>query len=235
MSVKYKKVADELEKEIYQGVYNDKKKIPTEEELCQRFEVSRNTTRKAIQVLVQKGCVYQVQGSGVFVREQMNENYVNLQNMNGVTKDFPGRNVETKVVDFKLIEADEELSDKMQCNIGDPIYFVNRIRIIDGEKYAIEYSYFNKNLVLYLNEEIVRGSIYNYIREDLKLTIGIIDRFIYADYISDRDAKYLDIEKGAPALVNENKAKLNNGEIFDYSKTILNYKNIKFTFMSNLK
>lgn len=236
MKAKYKIVADTLEEEIRNGVYSENKKIPTEEEIGERFEVSRNTTRKAIDLLVQKGWVYQVQGSGVFIREMSeNENIVNIQHMNGLTKDFPDKKIETRVIDFKLIKADKEISKKMQCKIDTPIYFVNRVRLLEDEVYSIEYSYFNKDLILYLNEGIIEGSIYNYIREDLKLTIGLVDRLFYADYVSDKDAKLLGIEKNAPALVNENKAKLANGEIFDYSKSILHYKHIKFEFLSNLK
>ncbi len=235
MKAKYKIVADTLESEIRSGVYSESKKIPTEEEIGERFGVSRNTTRKAIDLLVQKGWVYQVQGSGVFVREMTEGTVVNLQNMNGLTEDFPDKKIETKVIDFKLIEANQDIADKMQCKLGTPIYFVNRLRVIDDETYSIEYSYFNKDLILYLNDEIIKKSIYNYIREDLKLTIGLVDRIFYADYVSDTDAKLLGVEKNAPAIINENKTRLANGEIFDYSRAVLNYKNVKFTLLSNLK
>lgn len=235
MKAKYKIVAETLEKEISEGMYDETKKIPTEEELGQRFEVSRNTIRKAIEILVKKGWVYQIQGSGVFVRDNLGPNMINLQNMNGLTNDFSDREIRTEVINFDLIQADKTLSEKMKCEIGTPIYFVNRLRYIDGKSYTVEYSYFNKNLILYLNEEIIRGSIYNYIREDLKLNIGLVDRIFYADYISDNDAELLGVENGAPTMVNENMAKLANGEIFDYSIAILNYKNMKFTFLSNLK
>lgn len=238
MRAKYKVVSDTLEKEIKEGIYDKNNKIPTEGELIKRFDVSRNTIRKAIESLVQKGCVYQIQGSGIFVRESVDTNTVttiNLQDMSGVTKDFADKKVETKVVDFKLIKADKNIAQKMKCEIGTPIYFVNRVRILDGESHIVEYSYFNKDLILFLDKEIIKGSIYNYIRQDLKLTIGLVDRIIYSDYLSERDAKLLGLRKNEPALINENIVRLGNGEIFDYSKSVLNYKNIRFTFLSNLK
>lgn len=235
MSVKYKIIADTLEKEIEQGKYSDTNKMPTEAELGNRFEVSRNTIRKAIEILVKKGIAYQVQGSGAFIRESLGENFVNLQNMNGLTKDFADKTIETKVLDFKLIKADEKIANKMKCEVGTDIYFVNRLRTVDGWTYTVEYSYFNKDLILYLNKDIIKGSIYNYIREDLKLTIGLVERIFYADTLSDIDAKLLKLEKGGAALINENVAKLNTGEIFDYSVAIVNSKNVKFTFLSNLK
>lgn len=63
MQPKYEFVAKTLEKEIIERKYNDDKKLPTEEELMKVFQVSKNTIRKAIDVLVSNGYVYRVQGS----------------------------------------------------------------------------------------------------------------------------------------------------------------------------
>ena len=60
MQPKYEFVAKTLEKEIIERKYNDDKKLPTEEELMKVFQVSKNTIRKAIDVLVSNGYVYRV-------------------------------------------------------------------------------------------------------------------------------------------------------------------------------
>lgn len=112
MVVKYKMILDKLEKEILEGVYNKNNKIPIEEEIRKRFNVSRNTVRKAIDNLAKKGYVYQIQGSGVFVKdveENLNCNIINLQNMHGLTNDLLNKNITSKVLDFKIIKADEFL------------------------------------------------------------------------------------------------------------------------------
>jgi DNA-binding GntR family transcriptional regulator len=41
--------------------------IPSESELCQAYEISRTTVRKAIGDLIQEGLVYTMQGKGAFV------------------------------------------------------------------------------------------------------------------------------------------------------------------------
>lgn len=233
MNSKYKKIADILEEEIANNTYDNK--IPTEENIMERFSVSRTTIRKAIDVLVKKGCVYQVQGSGVFVRKiNVEDNFflINIQNMNGLTKDFRDKKIETILLDFKLIKADKELSNKMKCNIDDNIYFVNRLRKIENMSYSIEYSYFNKNVIKYLNEDIANKSIYNYITDDLKLKIGIIDRTFYASKITQKDKEYLSLENDF-TMLNESIAYLSSGEVFDFSIAILN-DSVKFNFLSNI-
>lgn len=237
MTVKYKMISDKLEKEILDGVYIKNNKIPTEE-IVKRFNVSRNTVRKAIDNLAKKGYVYQIQGSGVFVKnieEDLDYEVINLQNMHGLTNDLINKSIDSKLIEFKIIKADEFLAEKMKCDINEKIYFVNRIRYVDDEIFGIEYSYYNKNVITYLDEKIALKSIYNYIMKDLKLTIGAVDRKIYADELTIKDAKIMNYKEKMPCLVNENKAYLNTGKIFDYSRTILNYKNVKFSFLSNCK
>lgn len=224
MSVKYKVVSNEIESEILSGIYNKTKKLPTEDELMKKFDVSRNTIRKAIDILVDLGYVYQVQGSGIFLREFAKPGCVTLNGMKGLTKEFSNEKLKSILIDLALIEADEELSKKMKCSIGTKIYKLKRIRYLNGEPYVIEESYYNKDLVPYLNKEICEESIYRYIENDLKLKIGFADKMIYAEKLNNEDAKLLNLKEGDPALIIENTAFLSTGIIFDISREKYNFK-----------
>ena len=63
-----KQVADKLEQMIADGEYEVGKKIPTETELMEIFEVSRNTLREAIRALTSAGVLEVKQGDGTYVR-----------------------------------------------------------------------------------------------------------------------------------------------------------------------
>lgn len=56
-----------LRHDIDRGVYTKEKKLPTEGELCKRFDASRPTVRRAIARLVEEGKVVVRQGSGMYV------------------------------------------------------------------------------------------------------------------------------------------------------------------------
>lgn len=169
MNVKYKKIADSLEKDIREGKFNETKKLPTEEELMSIFRVSRNTIRKVVGQLVNRGYIFQVQGSGMFLRETPITDYINLGSLRGLTKNLVSQNIETKVLELHVIEANEALAERMQCQLRTKLYFVKRLRIVDGKSFSIEISFFKKDVVPYLNEEIALNSIYSYLIEDLHL------------------------------------------------------------------
>lgn len=63
----YTVVARELRNAILQGSYADGRRLPTESELAERHQASRQTVRRAFQDLVADGMVYRVAGRGTFV------------------------------------------------------------------------------------------------------------------------------------------------------------------------
>ncbi|MFK4375328.1 GntR family transcriptional regulator of bglA [Bacillus sp. RC218] len=227
MSAKYKQIADVLEKNIRDGLFNETKKLPTEEALMNRFEVSRNTIRKVISQLVNRGYIFQVQGSGMFLRETSVTDYINLGSLRGLTKNLVSQNIETKVLEIEVIEANEEIVERMQCEIGTRLYFLKRVRIVDGKPFSIEVSYFKKDIIPYLNEEIALSSVYSYFIEDLRLNIGFADKVISCEKINKENAKLLELNEGDPALLIENTVYLVNGTIFELSQSMFHYEKTK--------
>lgn len=227
MSSIYKNIANEIINDIINGKYNETKKLPKEEDFIAYYNVSRTTIRKAIGIVAMKGYVYPVQGSGIFIRETALKNYLSLENLRGLTRDCPNENVSGEVIELKIIPADEELSNKMKCEIGTNIYFLKRLRTKNNEPFTIEYSYFNKDIIPYLNDDIAKKSIYGYIINDLKLSIGFADKIIYSEKLNKIDASLLELDENDPSLVIENTVFLTNGSIFEVSRAVHNYKNTK--------
>ena len=235
MAPKYKQVATQIESDIVNHVYQHTNKLLTEDEYATKYGVSRNTVRKAIEILVNKGYVYQVQGSGVFVRDHYNSDLINLEKLQGLTSDFSGRKVETRVLHFEQTTADEAVAERMKCPVGTPVYYVKRLRLVDDHPFSVEDSYFRKELVIYLDENIVQKSIYTYLRSDQKLAIGFADRVIYADFLNKDAADLLDLKENDPALLVDNTVYLTNGQIFDVSRSTHHFQHVKMLKVSNIK
>jgi len=235
MSAKYKQIADVLEQNIRDGLFNETKKLPTEEALMNRFEVSRNTIRKVISQLVNRGYIFQVQGSGMFLRETSVTDYINLGSLRGLTKNLVSQNIETKVLELEVIDADEEIAKQMQCEAGTRLYFLKRLRIVDAKPFSIEVSYFKKDIIPYLNEEIALSSVYSYFIEDLRLNIGFADKVISCEKVNKENAQLLELNEGDPALLIENTVYLVNGTIFELSQSMFHYEKTKLLNRINFK
>ena len=72
---KYEQVIHYIEQRyIIPGKPGDK--LPTERMIQQNFGVSRQTVRSALKVLIERGLLYNVQGSGTYVAERSDATYI---------------------------------------------------------------------------------------------------------------------------------------------------------------
>ena len=142
--------------------------------------------------------------------------------------DNPGNKIINKLLDIQIVEADEKLSEQMNCKVGTPVYYLKRLRIVDGIPYALERTYYNKEIVPYLGKEIAEGSIFNYLKDDLKISFGFADKYLTAIKLSKEDAALLELEENDPAIMINDNIHLSNGQLFNTSNIIYNYQTTNF-------
>lgn len=96
---KYEKFEKKLYDEIISGTYKPGDKLPSENEIPSQYKVSKNTARKAIQQLLEKGLIYRVQGRGTFVTDIPVIETIKIEEDNKVkekSKDISGKEIQEK-------------------------------------------------------------------------------------------------------------------------------------------
>lgn len=63
----YEKIIKQLKDDIQKGILQENEKLPTEVELAKQFNVSRITSKRAMEELRIQGYIYRIQGSGSFI------------------------------------------------------------------------------------------------------------------------------------------------------------------------
>ena len=230
--LKYQIIANEIENNIYSNDLPQGTKLPTVEALASEYKVSKSTIVKAIEYLVARKIVYQLQGSGIFVRRRNRTGYINLNVTQGFTTSLKEFNITSKVLDFNLIKADKEIAELLECDINDDIYLIKRLRYIDEEIMCYEEAYYKKSIVPYLNKEIAKGSIFEYLQTALNLNLGFSDRYLHLEKLDDNLANLLNLSPNDPAMVVLEQIYLSSGICFNVSKLVYNYKNTRFFLQS---
>ena len=69
---KYMHIVDWAAGQITSGIYTPNDKFLSESELCDKFRCSRQTVRRALEVLEQRGLITRIQGSGTYVSPASN-------------------------------------------------------------------------------------------------------------------------------------------------------------------
>ena len=84
--LKYQQIASDIEKYIVTHELQQGDKLPVLETLMNQFAVSKSTIIKSLDLLERKGIVYQVRGSGIFVRRHRRKGYISLLSNQGFKK-----------------------------------------------------------------------------------------------------------------------------------------------------
>jgi GntR family transcriptional regulator len=227
---KYQYIAEEILKRITSGMYAETRLIPDELTLCKEFDCSRMTVKKALELLVARGIIFRKRGHGTFIMQQsLHKDRLNIANreLNGFTKVAPGT-VSSRIIEFKIDFAAADVARNLNIKVNDHVYFILRARYINEEPYTIEKTYMPAALIPGLTRETLTGSIYNYIENELGLTITSSSKKIRADKPTELDRQYLNLQPDEPVLEIEQIAYLKNGIAFEYSFARHRYDKFEF-------
>lgn len=228
-------VAKDLQRRIVAGEFTEVNKLPTEDQLIEQYGASRYCVRGAVALLAEAGEVFPVRGSGVFVREDRGADYLPIGTSYGISADFGSRRVTSMVRELALVHADAQLAQRMRCEEDVPVWRVVRLRCVDDLPISYETAWYLKEYVPFLNEEIANGSLYSYVRNDLGLKFGFVDKVIHMDWLNAEAARLLHLNEGDPAICIEDDAFLSNGKLFNASRNLYHYKNAKFYSMASMR
>ncbi len=103
----YIQVKDNLEEGIRSGKYPVGSKLPSENTLCEKFNVSRITIRQALDLLENKGMTYAVHGKGTFVKASIIDSSLQKISTFGETLAKMGYEGYTKIISYEEKQADD--------------------------------------------------------------------------------------------------------------------------------
>lgn len=233
--LKYQDVAEKIKQMIYLQEMAKDTQLPNIEGLIHQYQVSRTTIIKALNQLERHGVIYQVQGSGIFVRQPKKKGYLNFLESHGFSVDLGDLPGSSQVFNVDVIQPNSKIKDHLRCEDDEQVYYIKRLRYVEGEVYGFEQSYYRKKLVSYLNKEIAENSIFSYVQDVCKISIGFSDKYFKAIKLDTETASYLGLQIGDPALCVEEIFYTTAGEPFDFSRIIYHYDNAKFYVQSHSK
>lgn len=212
----YKKIAGQIRK----GHHAKGMKLPTEHELAEQFDTSRETIRKALNLLAQNGFIQKIQGKGSIV-------------LNDLKFDFPesglvsfkesaekkGQRFRTHVEELTLEKADAVIRNEMQLPEGSEVWKIHRVREIEGERIILDKDYINSTYVKHLTKDICEDSIFRYIEQDLGMVISFAKKEIVIEVPTEEDHRLLELNGHSNVVVVRNYVYFEDAALFQYTET----------------
>ena len=197
----YYQIQHALMEKIQSGDLGQGDPIPSEDELSRTYQVSRMTARQALHGLKVNGYAFSEKGRGTFVtRPKLEKNIMHLQ---GFTQDMRqrGMTASSRLLEQSVVQATEDLREKLRLNPGEQVMRLRRLRLADGVPMALEESHVPVQRYPGLEHaDFARGSLYTTLREQFGVRVGYADEIIEALPASREESELLTVPSRASIL-----------------------------------
>lgn len=193
---KFEGIYRDLSSKVIDGTYEHGTYLPSENKLKDIYSCSRNTVRRALSMLAGQGYVQAIHGKGVQVIYQpVRQAHFIVGGIESFTESARRNqlNAATRVVQFTPLTVDERIGGRTGFPLGEEVWYIQRIRLIDGKPVILDINMFLKSEVPGLTETIAGHSIYQYLENELHMQITTSNRRITAERATEMDTTLLDL------------------------------------------
>jgi len=219
----HRRLYEILRKHIMDGVYSEGDLLPSENELCQLYGMTRPTVRQSLSNLAADGYIRKHQGKGSIVHHLARE--IGILSVSGTTSAVGDRNLRTRIIvrprlipwpdDFMFTLS--ELEKESGC------IYMERVRLLDGVPVFYDISYIaNVNLPRITSRQFENRSLFKILRDHYHVEIKGGEQRIKAIPVTTKISRFLHLKKDQPVLHLERKMETNTNGLFLYSSIFCN-------------
>ena len=229
MLSKYQKISQDLIDKIDRQEIKVQTYLPSENELMKLYQASRDTIRKALDILLKNGYIQKNKGKGSLVLDVHKVAFP----VSGVTsfKELAqtiNSDITTDVLEISLKPVDELMKKELYLEQGN-YYKIRRVRSFDGERVILDTDYLNAQIVPDITKEIAQDSLYSYIENKLGLKISFARKEFTVVKATKEEKQLLDMHEYDLLVCVKSYTYLEDASLFQY--TISKHRPDKFRFV----
>jgi GntR family transcriptional regulator/GntR family frlABCD operon transcriptional regulator len=221
---RHRKLYETLRKHIIDGVYGRGDLLPSENELCQLFGMTRPTVRQALGRLEHEGLISKHQGKGSIVRDPWRKE-IGILSISGTTSAAGSRDLKTRIIVKPVITPWPEdfmfALSPLETESG--CIYMERVRLLENEPVFYDINFIaNINLPRITARNFENKSLFSILRDHYNIEIKGGEQRIKAIPATARIGKFLRIKKSHPVLHLERKMETSHEGLFLYSSIYCN-------------
>ncbi|CDR66769.1 trehalose operon repressor [Staphylococcus schweitzeri] len=178
---KFIKIYEALKADILNGKIQYGEQIPSEHELVKLYSSSRETVRKALDLLALDGMIQKIHGKGslVIYQEMTEFPFSELVSFREMQEEM-GVSYLTEVVVNEVVEAHDvpEVQRALNIESSEQLIHIVRTRRLNQHVKIVDEDYFLTSFVTSISNEVASNSIYDYLEKELDLNISYSSKSI---------------------------------------------------------
>lgn len=200
----YHQVERAIRERLRSGAWAPGTQIPTEDELCEQFRVSRITVRHALRNLVAQGLLERGRGRGTFVRDTTLT--AGARGLTSFTSEMQalGLTAGGRTIESGVVSAAEDVATALDVPTGSEVVMIRRLRTGDGVPIGVQTAYLPAARFPGLEEQRLDDqSLYAVLRDRYGVTPSEAIETFRITHVEEADAALLEVPAGACAFTVE--------------------------------
>lgn len=199
---RHSQISQWLRNQIKSGIYETDEKLPSENELAKKFDVSRVTIRRALQSLENESIIYRCQGLGSFVSDKRaSHDFIKLTDFN---EDMAkaGLDPSSVVKKFETVDAPDWLTPLLNVEEGSKVLQIDRLRLGNNEPIAFDSTWLPVLYGQLLDEDkLTDSTIYKVLEENYDIPVIRGCYRLSAEIADETLANELNVDKNSPLFL----------------------------------
>ena len=224
------RIEQRLLSDMRRGVLPPGSRLPSEAQLMDRFNASTSTVREAIHNLLKRGIV-EVGASRRLCVVQPKITH-ELNGLTGFVEDMQllGMEATARVVDVKIMVADEIVARHLELRKSDPVVRIQRVRIGDGMPLSFDETYLPRFVgEKIMTDDLVTTQIFTLLEEKYGTPLIEAEYNMEAIACPPFIAEALEMKSGSPVFMIERTSFSTNKRPVDYEKLYYRADHVRFT------
>ena len=217
MESKYIQLYNSILKSIEDRELQVGDKLLSEKDLMEKYNMSRDTVRKALNMLVQEGYIEKARGKVATVAGRNQFNFP-ISAIKSFKELHVGVENSTHVENLEIAKGEKEIVKKLGIGKDEEYFKLIRIRKIEGERIIIDKDYIPRKYVSNIPLKSAQDSLYEYLENELGLKISYCIKEITVHKITEEDRELLDIKGFDMVVVVKSFTYLEGGHLFQYTE-----------------
>lgn len=221
----HRRLYEILRKHIEGEVYREGDLLPSENELCRIYGMTRPTVRQALATLAGEGYIRKHQGKGSIVHRLPRE--IGILSVSGTTSALGDRNLRTRIIVRPVLRPwpEDFMFPLSPLETESGCIYMERLRLLDDDPVFFDISYIaNVNLPRITARSFEDRSLFQILRDHYHVAITGGEQRLRAIPAPWRYARFLNLENGKPLLHLERKIETSVNGLFLYSSIYCNTK-----------
>jgi GntR family transcriptional regulator len=198
----YARLTEILKTQIRSGIYKPKGLLPTEEQLSEKFGVSRITVREALRLLADDGIIVRRSGKGTFVAEPSEPVIRAACTIDDLL--LGPQESSRRLISRKVIPADPISAEHLQIPLGTKVVEFQRLAYMEGTPLIHITLTVPHNIGCHISaKRLGERTLVQLLTEGLGIQLSHVDQWTTASLADTNTATLLGISVGNPILTIE--------------------------------